>query len=172
MYIITYGLVWMMLFCHKWGYSWKSLQYSKWGDSWKSLLYCITSDQNIVTDSNPYNDLFLACYDVSWTHESLKTIIDHSFCHCHQGVSNTGFIMVGSIKTISHLCYQGGSSLTWHFDVTTVDLWHHTNTTWWHCDVTFIVRSCTHKLAKSLSLLVNNNHEYRFPTTYYSWFSV
>ena len=46
-------------------------------------------------------------------------------------------------------------------------LWHHANQRKWHCDVIFVNCSCMCKLAQCWSSLVNSNHEYPFPTTWY-----
>ena len=42
------------------------------------------SDKTIVIHANPHIDLFLSRYFMSWTQNSVKTFIDHSFRHCRQ----------------------------------------------------------------------------------------
>ena len=62
----------------------------------------------------------------------IKSIIDLWFCHCR----------------------WGQSFLTSHCDVTTVDLWHHANVGYWHCEVIFIDCSWAHNLGQRWSSLV------------------
>ena len=64
------------------------------------------------------------------------------------------------------------SFLTYHCDITTLDLWRHADVGCWHCDLIFVDYFCTPKLAQMRSSLVNNSHEYRFLTTRYSCPSV
>ena len=57
-------------------------------------------------------------------------------------------------------------------DVSTVDLWRDVNKSYWHFDIIFVDCSCTCQFVQMRSSLVNNNHEYRYLTTQYSWLSV
>ena len=76
----------------------------------------------------------------------LKTIINHSFHHCH----------------------QRRSFLTNHCEVTTVTSRKHEVLVLWHHIDCF----CTCKLMQKWSSLVNKNSEYWFPTNQCSWIDV
>ena len=105
-----------------------------------------------------------------WRSQSWKSLRNHitsDFLHailCPEHTITLKTIIDCSI----HHCRQGRPFLTCHCDITTVDLWRHTNKKYWHCEVIFIDCSCTRKLAQRRSSLVNNNREYRFLTTQYS----
>ena len=61
----------------------------------------------------------LTCYYIPWT-KPLKTIIDHSFHHCHQ------------VRSFQN----------WHCGITTVDLCHHANINYWYHGGIFVNCSC------------------------------
>ena len=86
---------------------------------------------------------FFACYFMSWTHKSAKN-------YCRLLISPLSLRMVFSDL---------------HCDVTTVDLWRHTNARYWYCYVIFVACHCTCKLVQRQTSLVNNISENRYPAT-------
>ena len=121
-YRIMHELPWKRIFWSR--VRWFVNDFHEWrSHGWKSLRNRFTSDQNIVIHGNEYIILFLTCYILFPEHTILlKTIIGCSFRHCR----------------------QGQSFLTKHCDVTTVDLWHHANAKYWHCDVIHICQLFLH----------------------------
>ena len=109
--------------------------------------------QKIVIHGNEYIILFLTSYFISWAHNSPKN-------------SNWSLISPLSLRRVfSDLALTDR-------DITRIDLWHHANVEYWYCDAIFVNCSCTCKFAQRGSSLVNNNREYQFLTTRYSWLSV
>ena len=99
---IMHKLPWITIFW--WRVKRFTNDFHEWrSQKWKSLVNHLTSDPKIVIHGNKCISLFLTRCFMSLTHILLKTIIDRSF-------------------------RQGRSFLTWHCDVTTVDLWCHANT--------------------------------------------
>ena len=98
----------------------------------------------------------------------LKTIINRWFRHCREGWSFLTYHC--DVTTVDQWAHANVGH--WHCDVTTVDPWPHANAGHGHCDVIFFDCSCTRSLKQRRSSLVNNNREYWFLTTRYSWLSV
>ena len=125
--------------------------FNEWrSQEWKSLPNRLTSDKKslfTVTNVLFYFLHAILCHEHT---NPLKIIIERSFRHC---------------------C-QGWHFLTQHCDVTTIDLWRHTNARNWYCDVILVDCHCTRKFAQRRSSLVNNNREYQYPATRYSRLSV
>ena len=116
------------------------------GHEWDDLPMIFTSDPKIVIHGNECIILFLTRYFIFPTHNSTK--------------NNYGSL-------ISPLSLRR-SFVSYHCDVTTIDLWRHANEGYWHCDVIFVDCFCTRTLAQSRSSLVTNSREYWFLTPRYS----
>ena len=86
-----------------------------------------------------------------WPKKSLFTVRNVLFYFLHRYTLFSMSWINNSAKNnqwlISQLSPRTVFFLTWHCDVTTVDLWHHTNVGYWHCDVIFIDCSSTCQLA-------------------------
>ena len=167
--MLYYQLIWNNYNCHKHdndikNNAWVTMNNDfchEWGDS----VMIFTSDEvtsenhcriaSRVTKNSLFtvtNVLFYFLHAIS-CHENtnpLRTIIERSFRHC---------------------C-QGRPFLTEHCDVTTIDLWRHTNAKYGYCNVMFVYCHGTRKLAQRRSSLVNNSREYRYLATRYSRLSV
>ena len=144
-YRIMHKLPWIMIFGHKWG----------------DLPMIFIIDK--VTSENYWQITSMVTKKLLFMLMDVLVYFLHPILSC---LCSEPTILLKIIINRS-LCYCR-SIVTYHCDVSTVDLWHHTNK---HCDIIFVDCSCMCKLAQWGSSLVNNNNnnsEYRFPTTRYS----
>ena len=147
-YRITYGLLWMPIFVtHKMIWQW--FFYEWWSYVWKSLPNHLMSDKKISIHGNQYIILFLTHYSSPWW--STKACQNN---HYFAIFAKDRLFWLGIVTSLQF------------------SLWCHVNARYWHCDVIFNDCSCKLKLVQMWSSLVNKNHEYWFPTMWYSPFSV
>ena len=126
------------------------------------------------------------CQRFSWVAKSRVKIIGkshhewpknhYSWWRMYYFISYTLFYVLNTwfcLKqlSIAHFAIVAKDGHFWfkHCDFTIVDLWRHANARYKHCDIIFVNCSRTCKLVQRPSSLVNNNCEYWFLTTWYSW---
>ena len=95
---------------------WLTINKSLENDVLTHLDFCQKFDSKIFIHGNECIILFLTRYFISRTQNSTKN---------------------NHISVISPLSLRQ-SLLTYHCDVTTIDLWRHANVGYWHCDVIFV----------------------------------